>query len=245
LFLALKGSGPLVTVGRPDEIEPLLGASRIYFYDDQWQAGVEYLMMISSLVVFQADFSEGVSWELGAAKRLLNPKQLVISFLSWSSIDSATRQSMYERIQKQLEERFETSLPAKLGDATFMVFEQDWTPRLVEISKWKRFFFIASAITMIRETLRRHLSARNLALAWVRTALYYLFVAVLVSFPFLAIYLVRSFKSFDIGPNAVFIIFGMLVWAILLLAWCLWGGYVFFIKSLYDRIGNTPSQVIE
>jgi hypothetical protein len=57
--------GPMIAVGKPTEDLPFPGASRVYFDEANWQAGVLYLMSISRLIIIQAGVAPGVLWELG------------------------------------------------------------------------------------------------------------------------------------------------------------------------------------
>ena len=69
---------PMVTVGRPDEASPAVGAVRMYLPRDDWQAPVRELMRRARPVVVVLGDGPGVLWELNEAMRILPPERLVL-----------------------------------------------------------------------------------------------------------------------------------------------------------------------
>lgn len=65
----------MIAVAGPDDKGYVSGPVRLYFDDDIWRAGVTYLMSVSQLVIIQARITHGTLWELGAARRLLDPRE--------------------------------------------------------------------------------------------------------------------------------------------------------------------------
>jgi hypothetical protein len=151
LTLALREVGPVLAIGSPGKPErdehgadasqdvPLLGATRIYFMDKDWQEAVADLMEISRVVVINAGISEGLLWEIEAAIRNAGPSKLLISFLPWRSLDGYSRNARYQRFRSRAERVFREALqkgvekgdapvedfklPSTLGGASFLSLE--------------------------------------------------------------------------------------------------------------------------
>ena len=186
LTLVLQDIGPVVAIGDPDEDAhpdkslPLLGASRIYLNDDDWQTNVEKLMAASQLIVIHTGTSKGLTWEIGAAARQVGPSRLLISLLSWRDLHEHKRWTRYLKFKDvaelELKESLDTeiTLPGSTGDAIFIAFDRDWTPKLIKVNKWKRRFFRFSFSSLLRETLREILKQRELRLSWRGTRRYVL-----------------------------------------------------------------------
>lgn len=104
--------GPVIAVGEPNDKGPMPGPVRLYFDDDTWRAGVIYLMSISRFVIIQAGISQGVLWELGIARRLLEPEKLIISVADASNPDIAD--SCYYDFKKCAEVLLGCDLPVNL-----------------------------------------------------------------------------------------------------------------------------------
>lgn len=138
---ALSGIGPVVAVGRPSDRLPVLGATRLYFTDDEWMANVEMLMTISQIVIIQPGYSDGTEWEMIATKRLLTPDKVIFSFLTWYHSSRASRQREYEIFAMQIKRIFGCELPPKLGRAYFLYFNQDWEPILCRLGGWRAFLY--------------------------------------------------------------------------------------------------------
>jgi hypothetical protein len=141
LVPVLEGSGPVITVGEPNEDQLVLGAIRIYLKNENWQVDVQDLMSISQLVVINANISKGLQWELKNARTKLEPQKLLISFLSWQEQDEVSKQALYERFKAHAEISLRCSMPESPGDACFMYFESDWTCKLIEISEDEKIVF--------------------------------------------------------------------------------------------------------
>ena len=177
--------GPVVAVGIPGETVAPIGSARIYFEDSDWRANVEYLMSISRLVIIQADISEGLEWEIAAAKRSVDPKGLLLSFLSWEAFDRDTRQDLYERFKPKVESLLNITLPERIGKTIFICFEADWTPGALGVNLWKRVLYfkvprlswewmltclafsglrMSLSAAAIRETIRTALKQRGMRL---------------------------------------------------------------------------------
>lgn len=132
---SLKRYGPVVAVGDPLEKLPRLGAVKLYFDASTWRLGVLYLMSISQLVIIQAGFAEGLLWELGVARRRLEPQRLIISFAAWEGLSEWQRQSYYTRFKNCAEELLQCGLPPEIKTTSHIAFGPGWAP--VMKSSWE------------------------------------------------------------------------------------------------------------
>jgi hypothetical protein len=73
----LSSAGPVVAVGRPGESLPELGATRLYFQDNEWRDEVSALMQRARLIVIRAGSSENLLWEIMTAVRMNRPQQSI------------------------------------------------------------------------------------------------------------------------------------------------------------------------
>jgi hypothetical protein len=185
LASVFQAIGPVVSIGDPNEINnpekslPMIGTSRIFLKNDDWQNNVGQLMEISQLVVIHPGTSKGLRWEMGAAAKRAGPSKLLISFLCWYWLDYPTRQERYERFKAVAEEALnepnlesKIRLPELIGDTLFLAFNEDWTPKLISVDVLKEPFYYFSFSTLLRETLRPVLEERGLKLSWQRTKRY-------------------------------------------------------------------------
>lgn len=90
LARVMKQIGPFITIGRPSEKLPELGAARIYFEASCWQEKVAQLIGRSRLVVFRFGTAvcdpfllrvvslPAIFWEFQKASELLSPKSLLL-----------------------------------------------------------------------------------------------------------------------------------------------------------------------
>jgi hypothetical protein len=62
-------SGGLVSIGRPGELLPELGATRTYYPDDEWQQAVEKAAARCRAIILVAGSSDGLAWEIEQLRR--------------------------------------------------------------------------------------------------------------------------------------------------------------------------------
>src|SRR5262249_40494394 len=72
----LESVGPVVSIGRPGEFAPRLGAHRLYVENASWQAAVSALISKASFVFVLAGSTPGLGWELTECMERLRPGQL-------------------------------------------------------------------------------------------------------------------------------------------------------------------------
>lgn len=106
----LDAVGPVVAIGKPGEPLPELGAARLYIADDQWQAKVQELMRMASLVVLRVGSSPGLLWEIEQSLAHLPRQRLVFALLGGSVVAPA----LMARLAPVLGPSFEDALPQAL-----------------------------------------------------------------------------------------------------------------------------------
>jgi hypothetical protein len=141
LVFALRDEGPLITIGKPGDKIPPLGALRLYFKNEEWQEQVEMLMSISQFSIIQAGYTEGTDWEIQRCRNLLPPEKVIFSFLSWLKLDREARRLEYDLFAIQIKRIYGCALPENIGNASFLYFDKEWKPHLVGLAGWKRIFF--------------------------------------------------------------------------------------------------------
>jgi len=132
----LNKVGPFVAIGRPGELLPELGAQRVYVGHDSWQQQVTDLMQCAGAVLVAAGGrSEGLRWEVDQATFVVEPERLLIFVPFGSSpkpsIQSCSRQAIYDKFRRWAQQVFPKGLPAEIGDSCFIYFTSDWTPCLL------------------------------------------------------------------------------------------------------------------
>jgi len=132
LCRALSELGPFITIGRPGEKLPELGAARFYVSHEEWQDRVRELMNRSQLVVLRVGQTPGFFWEVQRAAQSIAPQKLV--FLLPYSPD------IYEQFRSLAADSFPRGLPEFDGGPSLagsylggvLHFEPDWTPHILK-----------------------------------------------------------------------------------------------------------------
>jgi hypothetical protein len=169
LARALKGIGPLVAIGRPGEPLPPLGAARLYVRDD-WQRVVAGLAQASELVIFRIGRTPGFWWEVQHVLSACDPRRVLIY------LPKKDRSTVYSAFRERSAAIFPQPLPHSTGQALFLGFDADWTPRPFGIrgpsgaALWRRFFgggrapAVREALNLALRPLGRR--TRRLPLSW-------------------------------------------------------------------------------
>jgi hypothetical protein len=87
--------GPYIALGKPGELLPELGSSKIYVANEKWQATILEIFKKAKLIIFRAGKTEGLKWELIQLLEIVNPLRLLMimpvkdedyfSFIQWSN----------------------------------------------------------------------------------------------------------------------------------------------------------------
>jgi len=80
LVEAFAALGPVVSIGRPGERLPELGANRFYVSDDDWQQAVRYFLERAAAVIILVGRSMGVAWEIETALHTVPRQKLLFVF---------------------------------------------------------------------------------------------------------------------------------------------------------------------
>ena len=119
---ALEPIGRVVTLARPGERVPPLGALRIELEGDDWKPFVEELMLRARLVVVDFDDSDALRWELEIARKSLAPNRLIVMVHGRTGFEKL--QSHFSGLVPRC--RFEG-----LRTPVVISFSDDWTPHLL------------------------------------------------------------------------------------------------------------------
>ncbi len=122
--------GPVIAIAGPDDKDPMPGPVKLYFDENNWRAGVIYLMSISQLVIIQAGISQGTLWELGIARQRLEPESLIISLADASNPNIAI--SYYNDFKPYAEVILGCELPINLDSNMHIRFGKNWEPLLYD-----------------------------------------------------------------------------------------------------------------
>jgi uncharacterized RDD family membrane protein YckC len=135
LAMVVDRVGPLLAVGRPGELLPLLGAGRFYVTDNDWQEKVRDLIRSSALVVLRVGSTDGFWWEVSTCAREGNPERLVFLL--------PTKEKFYEAFRQRAADYLPRPLPDFPKSGVFssprgsigavLWFDRDWTPRIAPV----------------------------------------------------------------------------------------------------------------
>jgi hypothetical protein len=126
--------GPVIAIGRPNELLPSLGAARFYVGHDRWQETVAAILRVSQLVVWTTGTTDGLRWELSHILENLPPEKLVLwahprlqEFSDWM-----LGEQEWARFRTAFGPMFPRPLPERLGSTAFICFDEDFSPIPVE-----------------------------------------------------------------------------------------------------------------
>lgn len=131
LARTLRKVGPVVAVGDPTERLPLLGATRMYAADEDWQETVDELTARAAVVLLQAGEGDGFAWEVHHVIELDAPKRAILSLPLAAKRKAPSRQERYDEFRRRFDDTFPRPLPETIGHCQFAYFDADWTPRLL------------------------------------------------------------------------------------------------------------------
>ena len=171
---AFRKIGPLAAIGNPTDGLPHLGAYRIYVgLEGDWQKMVSTLANQASYALLQIGSSDGLMWEVQHIVNHVQPEQLIlclpnekikISRLSGPQKREERRQKIYQAFRTKTQEFFPKPLPADIGRAMFIYFDQDWN---AQVSLFR------SEPIFSRESIEIQLNDPKLvALNWLNSVLY-------------------------------------------------------------------------
>lgn len=112
----MRRIGPYVTVARPGQRLPELGASPIYLDADEWEGRVLALLEKSRLVVIRGGSTPGLRWEVEMVLKHVDPGRLLLIAPALRKDYRPFREWMNKRLPKPLPERLEVRLFRFAGD---------------------------------------------------------------------------------------------------------------------------------
>ena len=160
LASALRAVGPMLTIGRPGERTPLLGAGRLFVPNDAWQAAVAYLRTHTRAVILMVGRSPGIWWEITSCLESVPISHLLFffpyvedpgkrrsflqRFVAYRPANIPLIRAPYRRMEQERQARYQLfrervaplvsqPLPASLEGALFLDFLADGTPRALKV----------------------------------------------------------------------------------------------------------------
>ncbi|MCB1760036.1 MAG: hypothetical protein KDI68_09705 [Gammaproteobacteria bacterium] len=159
--------GPVITIGRPGERLPPLGAAREYLRGDEWQGAVARLMVEAETLIFVLGETEGLAWEfraaVGSAKRkdsvllLVPPLEPGVLASRWSEFVGGNRELLGAHFPQQPPQEPVVAV-GLLADAALLIVaggRRKWDYRLA-IRLWIR---LKTSRLSTGSAVRNHLSA--------------------------------------------------------------------------------------
>ncbi len=160
LAYAFRRVGTFIVIGNPKEKVPLLGATRIYSRipapgrgnEEAWKMEVEQDIAAAQLVLVHIGVSQSVMWEIEKVVRIAAPQRVVLCVNPVGKWKTRLR-SLKGGFRAQLEDAwsqfrnacgaiFPHALPETIGDARFVRFDADWSPKPVQPIKRKIAWFM-------------------------------------------------------------------------------------------------------
>ena len=147
--------GPVVTIGRPGERLPSLGAARMYLTDDGWEAAVAAFLRQAQIVCLHLGTSPGLMWELSFSVR---ESLLARTLLVFPPNTPSSR--VWEEVLAGLTDAgVRDRLPSRVHDGTIAVmFDEGSEPVLVvgkqTIENYRRLaYYVSHSVAAAQRTL--------------------------------------------------------------------------------------------
>ena len=132
LAIVLGSIGPVVTVGRPGERIPPIGAARLYLPPGDWQPRVAQLMDLAALVVLRLGDGAGLWWEFAYCVRHLPPEKVIV-LVPGAPLPAG----LASDLDRHLPQPFDLAAVAgRSGDrwiSTVLTFGPSWRPHAVPV----------------------------------------------------------------------------------------------------------------
>ncbi|WP_299248928.1 hypothetical protein [uncultured Aquimarina sp.] len=100
----------VISVGKPNEEFPELGASRLYLEDEEWKEKVAVLLKKSRYILMRPSNSDGLNWELN----YIIKEELVHKLILTTNIGSIDNKKVREIRYNDFKSRFEDLVNIKL-----------------------------------------------------------------------------------------------------------------------------------
>jgi len=165
LAMVMNEIGPFVAIGDPREVEPDLGAARIYVRGENWQLRVSDLVSRARLVILRAGTSEGFWYELRAVRESVPPESVLLLIPADRTEYATFRDRAREVLPYPLPE-IKASFRPLLGRVGAVVeFDREWRPRILPVRRsFLRRSWTAPYVASLKLTVRPVFD--RLGLAW-------------------------------------------------------------------------------
>jgi hypothetical protein len=148
--------GPMLTLGRPGEPLPLVGAARSYVTHDEWQQAVMELIGQAGFVLIAAGESAALMWEIDQVVALVPPEKIVVLI--------PFGQQSYDAFRIRAAPHFGRMLPAWAQEArrspttirAAVYFEPDWTAHFIRLDTEKKNSLEKSCYERLAPVYRRN-----------------------------------------------------------------------------------------
>lgn len=152
----LRRVGPVISIGIPRERRAELGAARLYVRDEHWRPAVQYFVQNCAAIVVVMGQTQSLWWEVDFALSNVQRERLLFFFPHadersarrtywrkyWEIIPRVLPRPIFERMQAERQARYDLfrertqgkisgQLPEQLGNAHFLDFGDDLSPRLL------------------------------------------------------------------------------------------------------------------
>jgi hypothetical protein len=129
---AFAEEGPFVAIEEPRNQEPVLGAARGRFGDDEWRTRVRDLIRRSRRIVVCAGFGDGLRWEIETVVAEADPERVVLLIpFAWDKYPGFVQSAgpLFPRGLPEFEWSF-IQLPMIPG---MVLFDAQWAPSFVPL----------------------------------------------------------------------------------------------------------------
>jgi hypothetical protein len=125
---SLASLGDVIAFGRPGERLQPVGASRLYVKDG-WQQEMIRYMARARLVIVRPGSSPSIRWEVSQALTTVPPERILfyLRFRGWGK----RKERDYEAFRSCVRAHLGATLPERLGNARYLVFDTWGRPRFI------------------------------------------------------------------------------------------------------------------
>ncbi len=132
-----SGLGPIVTIGKPGEVIPSRGASRIYLNSSNWKNNVSNFLEKTKFVLLVLGFSPGILYEAKLVVKRIPPNRILLYIPV-----SDNRHEILKNLSKVFPMRTIPNIEHAINSIyLFVYFDKNWNPYVVSDSDGTLIFF--------------------------------------------------------------------------------------------------------
>lgn len=113
--------GPYITVARPGEYLPDVGAAWKRIPGNRWKSEVGKLIKLSRLIVVHAGYSDGLRWEFEQLAKHVDPKKILLIV--------PRKRRDYDQFRDWAAAVLPKPLPPKIPPSLLVIFDKSWQPK--------------------------------------------------------------------------------------------------------------------